>query len=89
MLEYIKIDIQSELMLIKQINQKSKIFVIVGIFQINVLKYELYLCNGCYDLMQKAVKFNDVAIVSIKGTDYRIHLCAHEQELCNKHNEKF
>ena len=39
--------------------------------------------------MQKAVKFNDVAIVSIKGTDYRIHLCAHEQELCNKHNEKF
>ena len=35
-------------------------------------KYELYLCNGCHDLMQKAVNFNDVAIVSLKGSDYRI-----------------
>ena len=34
--------------------------------------YELYLCNGCHDLMQKAMKFNNVAIVSIKGNDYRI-----------------
>ena len=35
--------------------------------------YEPYLCNGCHDLMQKAMNFNDVAIVSIKGNDYRIH----------------
>ena len=26
--------------------------------------YEPYLCNGCHDLMQKAINFNDVAIVS-------------------------
>ena len=36
-------------------------------------KYEPYLCNGFHDLMQKAINFNDVAIVSIKGSDYRIH----------------
>ena len=36
-------------------------------------KYEPYLCNGCYDLMQKAVNFNDVAIASIRGNDPRIH----------------
>ena len=35
--------------------------------------YEPYLCNGCHDLVQKAMNFNDVAIVSIKGNDYRIH----------------
>ena len=35
--------------------------------------YEPYLCNGCHDLMQKAMNFNDVAIVSIKGNDYRIN----------------
>ena len=35
--------------------------------------YEKYLCNGYHDLMQKAISFNDVAIVSIKGNDYRIH----------------
>ena len=36
-------------------------------------KYEPYLCNGCHNLMQKAVNFNDIAIVSVKGSDYRIH----------------
>ena len=36
-------------------------------------KYEAYFCNGCHGLMQKAINFNDTAIVSIKGSDYRIH----------------
>ena len=35
--------------------------------------YEKYLCNGCHDLMQKAMNFNGAAIVSTKGNDYRIH----------------
>ena len=30
-------------------------------------KYEPYLCNGCHDLMQKAVSFNNIAIAYIKG----------------------
>ena len=33
-------------------------------------KYEPYLCNSCHDLMQKAMSFNDVAIVYVKGIDY-------------------
>ena len=38
------------------------------------IKYEPYLCNSCLDLMQKAINFNDVAIISsIKGSDYRMH----------------
>ena len=28
---------------------------------------------GCHDLLHKAMNFNDAAIVSIKGSDYRIH----------------
>ena len=36
-------------------------------------KYEPYLCDGCHDLMQKAMNFIDVAIVSVKGSDFRIH----------------
>ena len=35
--------------------------------------YEKYLCNGCHDLMLKTMNFNDVAIVSIKGNDYRFY----------------
>ena len=28
--------------------------------------YEPYLCNGCHDLMQKAISFKHVAIVLLK-----------------------
>ena len=35
--------------------------------------YEPYLFNGCDDVIQKAMNSNDVAILSIKGNDYRIH----------------
>ena len=38
-------------------------------------KYEPYLCNGYHDLMQKAMSFNNVAIVYVKGSAYRIHFC--------------
>ena len=36
-------------------------------------KYEKYLCNGCHDLMQKAMSFDNVAIVYVKGSAYRIN----------------
>ena len=36
-------------------------------------KYEKYLCNGCHDLMQKAMSFNDIAVVYVKRSPYRIH----------------
>ena len=52
---------------------KSVIFAIIGIFLDKNFKYKPYLCNGCHDLMQKAMNFNDVAIISMKESDYRIH----------------
>ena len=30
-------------------------------------------CNGCHSLMQKAMSFNNVAVVNIKRSAYRIH----------------
>ena len=36
-------------------------------------KDESYLCNGSHNLTQKAMTFNDVAIVYIKGNAYGIH----------------
>ena len=36
-------------------------------------KYQPFLCNGCHDLMQKAMGFNNIAIVYIKGSAYRVH----------------
>ena len=36
-------------------------------------KYERYLCNGCHDLMQKAMIFNDAAIIYVRRSAHRIH----------------
>ena len=36
-------------------------------------KYEPHLCTGCRNLMEKAINFDDVAIVSVKGSYYSIH----------------
>ena len=75
MLEFDKKHISEGININKQVNQKSVIFAIIGIwyFLDKKFNYEPYLCSGCHDLIQKAMNFNDVAIVSIKGNDYRIH----------------
>ena len=41
--------------------------------------YEPYLCNGYHDLMEKAMSFNDVAIVYVKWNAFRIHILVYEQ----------
>ena len=35
-------------------------------FQIQGFKSEPYVCNGCPDLMQRAINFDDAVIVSVK-----------------------
>ena len=40
---------------------------------LDIQEYLMEKNNSCHDLMQKAMNFNDVGIVSIKGNDYRIH----------------
>ena len=74
MIEYDRIDI-SEGIDINKLSDKSKESHICHYwyFLDKNFSYEPYLCNGCHDLMQKAINFNDVAIVSIKGSDFRIH----------------
>ena len=63
---------QKGLMLIKQIYQNNVISVTIGIKNIG-FKYEPYLCNGCHNLMQKAMVLNNIAIVYVNGNAYRIH----------------
>ena len=62
-----------ELMLIKQVCQNNLIFCHYWYFRDIGFKYEPYLCNGCHDLTQKAIGFNNIAIGYIKGSAYRIH----------------
>ena len=52
-------------------HQNNVKFVIIGTLKIINFKYGPYLCNGCHGLVQKAVSFNDVAIVYVQGSAYR------------------
>ena len=46
--------------------------------------YEKYHCNGCHDLMQKAMTFNNVAIAYVKVIAYRIHFwCMSKDDAIN------
>ena len=47
-------------------------------------KYEPHLCNGCHGLLQKAVNFNNIAIVYVKGSAYRINFwCMSKDDAVN------
>ena len=73
MLEYDRIDISEGIDINKTNEPKECDICHYWYFLDKNYNYEPYLCNGCHDLMQKATNFNDVAIVSIKENDYRIH----------------
>ena len=73
MLEYDKIDISEGIDINKTSASKKCDICHYWYFLNKSFSYETYLCNGCHDLTQKAMNFNDVAMVSIKGNDYRIH----------------
>ena len=73
MLEYGRIDISEAIYVNKTSASKQCDILHYYYFKDIGFKYELFLCNGCHDLMQKDMSFNDVAIIYIKGSAYRIH----------------
>ena len=73
MLEYDRIDISEGIDMGKTNKSRECDICHYWCFLHKNFNYEEYLCNGCHVLMQKAMNFNDVAIVSIKGNECRIH----------------
>ena len=75
MLEYDRIDISKGIDINKTNLSKECDICHYWYFKDIGFKYENYLCNDCYDLMQKAISFNDIAIAYVKGNACRIHFC--------------
>ena len=73
MLEYDRIDISEGIDIDKTNKSKECNICHYWYFLDKSFNYDPYLCNGCHNLMQKVMSFKNVAIVSIKGNDYRIH----------------
>ena len=73
MLEYDRIDISEGIDVNKTSLLKECDICHFWYFKDIDFKHEPYLCNGCHDLMQKAIGFSNVAIVYVKGNAYRIN----------------
>ena len=85
MLEYDRIDISEEIDVNKTGASKECDICHYRYFKDIGFKYEKYLCiYVCHDLMQKAMSFNNVAIVYVKGSAYRIHFwCMSKDDAIN------
>ena len=66
MLEYDRIDISEGIDVNKTNASKECDISHYSYFLDKICQYEPCLRNGCHDLMQKAIDFNDDAIVSFK-----------------------
>ena len=73
MLEYDRIDISEGNDVNKTSASKDCDICNYWYFKDNGFKYDPYLCHGCHDLTQKAMSFNDIAIIYVKESAYRIH----------------
>ena len=72
MLEYDTIDISEGIDVNKTSASKNCDICHYWYFKDIGFNYEPYLCNDCKDLMQKAMSFNDVAIIYVKRSAYRM-----------------
>ena len=74
MLEYERIDI-SEGIDVNKTNLSKKCDIChYWYFKDIGFRYKPYLCNGCNDLMQKAMSFKNIANLYIKRNAYRINI---------------
>ena len=73
MLEYDRIDLSGGIDVNKINSSKECDIFHYWYFLGKGFKYEAYLYNDCHDLMQKAINVNDIAIISVKGSDCPIY----------------
>ena len=57
-------------MSLRQVTQKSVIFVTIGIFLDKGFKFQPNVCNGCHDILMMSMNLSDIAILNINRADY-------------------
>ena len=73
MLEYAQIDMSEEID-VNKTNLSKECDICHNWYFKNIgFKDQPYLCNCCHDLIQKAMSFNNVAIVYVKENAYRTY----------------
>ena len=72
MLEYEKIDISDGIDVNKSDKSKECMLCRYWYFLDKNFSYGPYLCDGCYNMLQKCIKLKNIAIVNVKESVYRI-----------------
>ena len=75
MLIYEKIDISDGIDAAMSDKSKECMLCHYWYFLDKSFSYGPYLCDGCYNMMQKCNKLKDIAIVHVKESVYRIFFC--------------
>ena len=73
MIEYKRIDISEGNDVNNTNKSKECMFCHYWYFLDKNFSYGPYLCDGCYNIMQKSKDSKNIAIVYVKGSAYRIH----------------
>ena len=74
MLEYERIDISDGIDVGMSDTSKECMLCHYWYFLHKTFSYGPYLCDGCYNILQKSINFKNIAIVHIKKSAYIIHL---------------
>ena len=83
MIEYERIDISERIDVDKTNKSKECMLCHYWYFLNKNFSYGPYLCDGCYNIMQKSVDFKNIAIVRIRKSAYRIYF-----QYMSKHEAK-
>ena len=73
MLEFEKRDISEEIDVDMSNKSKECMLCHYWYFLDKNFSYGPYLCNGCYNIMQKSTDFKNIAIVHVKKSEYIIY----------------
>ena len=73
MLNYDRIDVSEGVDVTKTDSLSECIICHYWYFLAINFRFQPEVYNGCHHLMQQTMRFNDVAVVSVKGNNYRIN----------------
>ena len=71
MLYHSKIDVSEGIDINKSNKSKECMIRCYWYFKDNGYKFEPYVCNGCHDISMMAYELENIAVLNVKGVDYR------------------
>ena len=74
MLQYEKIDILKEIDINKTSTSKECMLCHYWYYENVGFKFEVHVCNKCHDVLMTAYELKNIAILNVKGVDYRCFL---------------